>query len=124
MAKKPQPIENLDEIIDYCIDCYKQGYGKVSTKNMAKEKFGINIKDYQNRILPKIKEYYDNLRMEINDIQYKDEQIDRLLLIYKEALENKNYQASIKALTEINKLLGFDIQKLEVKADVEYKLDL
>lgn len=124
MAKKPQPIENLDEIIDYCIDCYKQGYGKVSTKNMAKEKFGINIKDYQNRILPKIKEYYDNLRMELNSIQFKDEQIDKLNYIYQEAIINKRYGDAIKALTEINKLLGLDVQKVEVKADVEYKLDI
>lgn len=120
--KKPTP-DNYEEIIEYVCNELRAGARKSTIFKQAKKKYDINAPIWQYNIIPDVyKKFHED--MDVYACVQKEVQIQRLEELYKEAKKKGQMQNAIKALNEMNRILGISEQKLNVNAEIEYKLEI
>lgn len=113
--------EDTVQLLEYTRDLLLEGVYRCSLTKALREEVGIPSYRYAEMITNKATKM---ILIDTKEAVRKIENINRLDYVYRQAMATGNYKEATNALKEMDKICGFDIQKVEIGGEGQFTFQL
>ena len=113
--------EDTIQLLEYTKDLLLEGIYHCTITKALREEVGIPSYRYAETIVNKATKM---ILIDTKEAVRKVENINRLDYVYRQAMASGNYKEATNALKEMDKICGFDIQKVEVGGEGQFTFQL
>lgn len=113
--------EDTVQLLEYTRDLLLEGVYRCSLTKALREEVGIPSYRYAEMITNKATKM---IMIDTKEAIRKVENINRLDYVYRQAMASGNYKEATNALKEMDKICGFDIQKVEIGGEGQFTFQL
>lgn len=113
--------EDTIQLLEYTKDLLLEGVYRCTVTKALREEVGIPSYRYAEAITNKATKM---IMVDTKEAVRKVENINRLDYVYRQAMATGNYKEATNALKEMDKICGFDIQKVEIGGEGQFTFQL